>query len=62
MSVLGNHPKRSLEMVVDFVDVFVNGAMMKKLVDPVMPGVLDDQTTNHLETQHVPEAGDDILD
>ena len=49
-------------MVVDFVDVFVNGAMVEELVDPVVPGVLNDQTTHHLETQHVPEAGDDILD
>lgn len=65
MGILGNHSKWSLEVMVDLVDILVDGAMVKELMDPVVPRVLYDQTHHHLYTQHVPrtsvEMGDVIM-
>ena len=41
-------------MMVHFVNVLVDGAMVQELVDPVMPRVLDYQTHHHLQAQNVP--------
>ena len=40
VSVLCHHAERSLEMMVHLVNILVDGAMMKQLVYPVVPGVL----------------------
>ena len=57
MGVLSHHSKGGLEVVMNLVDVLVDGAMVEKLVDPVVPRVLQHQTTYHLETQHIPGRG-----
>ena len=51
--------------MVDLVDILVDGAMVKELVNPVVPCVFYDQTHHHLYTQHVPgtlvDMGDVIM-
>lgn len=40
--------------MVDLVNIPVEKAMMQQSVDPVMPCVLQYQTTKHLKTEDIP--------
>lgn len=51
MGVFCLHAKRSGEFMVDFVNVFVDPAMMQQAMDKVVPGVLNNSTTKALSQE-----------
>lgn len=46
------------ELVVDFVDVFVDLAVMQRAMQEVVPGVFDDSTAKALSQDERPEGGE----
>ena len=52
--VLSHHPKGSLEVVVNLVNVLVDTFVMKKPVNEVVPSVLQNKTANQLGHCDVP--------
>lgn len=46
------------ELVVDFVDIFVDPAMMQQPVQKVVPGVFNDSAAETLDQNIRPEEGD----
>ena len=50
VGILSHHPKRCLVVMVDLVHVLVEPSVVHELVDPVVPGVLQHQTTKQLQT------------
>ena len=54
MSILGNHAKRCLKMVVNFVDVLVQALVVEQLVDKVVPCVLNYEAAHQFQDECVP--------
>lgn len=52
--VLGLHPEGSLELVMDFVDVFINPLVVQEAVQEIVPGVLNHGTAEAPRHDPVP--------
>ena len=51
MSIFSHHSERSLEVVVNFMDIFVEFPVMHQSVNPIMPCVFDDGTHQYLSSK-----------